>query len=465
MLAILVFLIAFALDGMNVATAQTRGVVQTRELTDFWGEPVGCRAINYKISLPKQAVVFVRPDGSSPDQRVMRLIDKLIEPISTWTAETLCSVITDGNELLAKEGIAGTITIPEQDFSVGTLRFTVTTMRIVEVLVDGDVGPYSSMVKQKLALITAMNPLNKKAMMRILNGLNALPDFSIRMMLTKASAVPGDVIATVRTNYTGRERITYIVESQGAATKAPPPNSTASAAVVKSAPSGKRIALLIGNSSYSKELGVLPNATHDIELIGKRLTELGFDVEKVENGNRQVMSDAIGRLRTRIKRSGRDTVGLFYYSEHGTQVDGSSYLVPVMESMDDLDLVVERAIDAQYVMATLDSAGNSFNIVILDACRKAPGTRGPIGNSDGIGPLFTKDGTFIAYSTAMNSAAADGTGEFSPYADALAAEMSSQNVGIEEVFKRVRKRVRAATKAHQTPWESTSFSGDFFFNP
>ena len=36
---------------------------------------------------------------------------------------------------------------------------------------------------------------------------------------------------------------------------------------------------------------------------------------------------------------------------------------------------------------------------------------------------------------------------------------------VEEVFKRVRIRVEAETRGDQTPWESASLMGDFYFVP
>src|SRR5512143_1292794 len=71
--------------------------------------------------------------------------------------------------------------------------------------------------------------------------------------------------------------------------------------------------------------------------------------------------------------------------------------------------------------------------------------------------------SIIAYSTAPGRVAEDGSGRSSPYTSALLAVISTPGLGIEQVFKQVRNRVRQATDNKQIPWESTSLMGDFYF--
>src|SRR4029078_12572161 len=50
------------------------------------------------------------------------------------------------------------------------------------------------------------------------------------------------------------------------------------------------------------------------------------------------------------------------------------------------------------------------------------------------------------------------------YTQELLKQMQTSGLGIEDVFKRVRIAVRAATQQKQTPWESSSLVGDFYFS-
>ena len=72
-------------------------------------------------------------------------------------------------------------------------------------------------------------------------------------------------------------------------------------------------------------------------------------------------------------------------------------------------------------------------------------------------------GTFLAYSTAPGAVAFDGDAGNSPFTAALASELKTPGVAIEQMFKNVRIAVLAETGGRQTPWDSSSLTGDFSF--
>jgi formylglycine-generating enzyme required for sulfatase activity len=74
-------------------------------------------------------------------------------------------------------------------------------------------------------------------------------------------------------------------------------------------------------------------------------------------------------------------------------------------------------------------------------------------------------GTFIAYSTAPGDVAADGEGRNSPYTRSLLKRLPEQEQPIEAVFKRVRQDLDRSSGGRQIPWEATSLTGDFYFQP
>ena len=50
-----------------------------------------------------------------------------------------------------------------------------------------------------------------------------------------------------------------------------------------------------------------------------------------------------------------------------------------------------------------------------------------------------------------------------PFTAALAGALAEPGLKVEDVFKRVRVAVEGATNGQQTPWESSSLRGDFYF--
>jgi hypothetical protein len=79
--------------------------------------------------------------------------------------------------------------------------------------------------------------------------------------------------------------------------------------------------------------------------------------------------------------------------------------------------------------------------------------------------MSAPSGTLVVYSTAPGDVAAVGKGANSPYSQALARAMRITGVPVEQVFKQVRISVRKDTKQAQTPWESSSLTGNFLFLP
>jgi len=226
----------------------------------------------------------------------------------------------------------------------------------------------------------------------------------------------------------------------------------------------KRIALVIGNSNYTK-LQSLPNPANDSKLMAKTLRKLDFEVVATSDADFLGMRRAIKEFGRKLRASGKDTVGLFYYAGHGVQVQGTNFLIPLgAEVSAEADLEVE-AITASDVLVQMEAAGNSFNMVILDACRNNPYKGTLRSNTRGLARLTAASGSLVAFAAAPGQVAADGDGENSPYTAALVEAMQVPGLSVEQMFKRVRISVEAATDNQQTPWEESSLRGDFYFNP
>jgi uncharacterized caspase-like protein len=227
--------------------------------------------------------------------------------------------------------------------------------------------------------------------------------------------------------------------------------------------SERRLALLIGNSSYTHG-GNLRNPLNDVRDVKAALEELGFRVMKHENCTQRAMKEAIDRFGEELR--GHD-VGLFFYAGHGVQVGGDNYLIPVDAKLQSEKVVEYDCVRADRVLAMMEGAGSKTNIVILDACRDNPfersWRRGGFGS--GLALMNAPSGALIAYATAPGRTALDGAGRNGVYTEALLDHVKTAGITIEQMFKRVRVSVEERTNRTQTPWESTSLRGDFYFLP
>ncbi len=221
---------------------------------------------------------------------------------------------------------------------------------------------------------------------------------------------------------------------------------------------GGRIALVIGNAAYKD--APLANPSNDAADIAKALQDVGFKVILKRNANTRDMRQAIREFGAELRRA---EVGLFYFAGHGLQVRGNNYLVPVGADIQSEADAEDLAIDANYALRTMEEAQVKVSIVILDACRNNPFTRGFRSVSRGLAQMSAATGSVIAFATAPGSVAADGKGRNGIYTKYLLASLAHPDTDILKVFQRTRAGVVKETGGKQTPWESTSLIGDFHF--
>ena len=224
-----------------------------------------------------------------------------------------------------------------------------------------------------------------------------------------------------------------------------------------------RVALVVGNSSYSSAPS-LPNPSKDAELMASTLERAGFAVTRLIDADRDTLRRGMLQF-GRTLREQEVEAGLFYYAGHGVQVKGENYLIPVDASLQDEDEVQLQAVNVNDFLNLMNSSRSKVNIVILDACRDNPfqGSTRSLGR--GLAPVDAPKGTYIAYATSPGQVALDGDGSNSPYTAALVKAIAEPGQPIERVFKNARSAVLAATGEKQLPWETSSITGEFYFLP
>ncbi len=229
----------------------------------------------------------------------------------------------------------------------------------------------------------------------------------------------------------------------------------------------KRYALVIGNSAYPKEIGVLKNPANDATDFAAAIKSMGFEVTLITDASYGKIRAEMMKFRDKLNLGERDkTVGLFYYAGHGLQHDNENFIVPV-----DAELAYEDDISRfcfpiqKMVLTQMENTNSRMNIVILDACRNNPfpALHRGVGEAQGLGEVRKARGAFIAYATSPGSVASDGNGRNGLYTQELIKAMNKPNRTIEQVFKDVRGSVLRQSGDKQNPWENSNITGDFYF--
>lgn len=220
-----------------------------------------------------------------------------------------------------------------------------------------------------------------------------------------------------------------------------------------------RVALVIGNSAYPG-VGALRNPVNDATDMAAKLRTLGFEVILRTDLRQKEMLRALTEFGERIQPGSE---ALFFYAGHGMQVRGRNFLIPVDADIRSEASVSSEAVDMDQLLDKLTPA--RLSLVILDACRNNPFERSVRGGGQGLAQINAPTGTLIAYATAPGKVAADGEGRNGRYTEELLAAIDIPGIKVEDVFKRVRAHVVSKSNDAQTPWESSSLTGDFYFRP
>jgi len=232
---------------------------------------------------------------------------------------------------------------------------------------------------------------------------------------------------------------------------------TASAALAE-----KRVALVIGNGSYSK-VARLPNPVNDANAMAALFRRAGFDVVEIK---RDLGVAAMRRTLRDFSDQVRDAdIAVVFFAGHGIEINGVNHLIPI-------DAVLERDIDVEDETVSLERVvqliepAKRLRLIILDACRDNPfmprikrtiATRS-IGRGLARVDILTPN-SMIAFAAKAGSVASDGTGPNSPYTNALLKHVATPGLDIRLALGRVRDDVVQQTAGKQEPFVYGSLGG------
>ena len=232
----------------------------------------------------------------------------------------------------------------------------------------------------------------------------------------------------------------------------------------------RRVALVVGNSSYKAANISLSNPRNDAQDISAVLTNLGFEVVTTIDATKRDMDFALQRF-ARLATDADSA--LFFYAGHAMQFQGRNFLMPTDAELEDEISVRYQTVGLEEVRAALDRA-NGVKIMILDACRNNPladrlqktivGASRSVSMSRGLARIDKTQGMVVAYATAADEVAQDGQGRNSPFTTALLKRLQEPGLEIEMMFRRVAYDVNAQTGGRQRPETYISLLSEYYLN-
>jgi tetratricopeptide (TPR) repeat protein len=221
----------------------------------------------------------------------------------------------------------------------------------------------------------------------------------------------------------------------------------------------RRIALVIGNSNYAAAPTL--NARMDSEVVARLLRTAAFDsVTLVGDLNRERFIDAL----TAFGREAQTADwAVIYFAGHGIEIDGLNYLISVDARFEDGRAAQFETISLERVLRAVGGA-HKLGLVMLDACRDNPfAARLRSLTTRSIGPGLAQSdpapGTLVVYAAKHGQVALDPDSGNSAFVSALAKQVVTPGLEINDLFRRVRDDVMKMTNGQQEPYTYGSLSG------
>jgi uncharacterized caspase-like protein len=218
-----------------------------------------------------------------------------------------------------------------------------------------------------------------------------------------------------------------------------------------------RIALLVANSHYPDANAPLIQPVNDARALSTALRNDGFDVDLLEDANRDELVRAVARLKDKVRS---DTVVMLYFGGFGVQSAGESFMIPVDATIWKENDVRRDGISIEWVLGEMKARGARAKLVVVDASRRNPYERRFRNYSRGLAPINAADNALILSSAPPDKVLDDASGKNSLLVTELLDNMNSPAGTAEKVFNRTRVGVSRATEGIQVPFVSSSLIED-----
>ena len=229
-----------------------------------------------------------------------------------------------------------------------------------------------------------------------------------------------------------------------------------------SAMADKRVALVIGNSSY-QTVAKLPNPAGDASAVAQMFKDAGFDLVDLQI---DVSNLDYKRALRRFADAASDAdIAIVFFAGHGIELRGINYMIPIDAKLADERDAPDEAISLDRIVEAIDGAKH-LRLVIVDACRDNPfgvtmrrqtALRTASRGLTRVEPQTTD--TLIAFAAKAGSTAEDGHGKHSPLTTALLNHLTLPGLDIRLAFGRVRDEVMKMTNNRQEPFVYGSLGG------
>ena len=221
-----------------------------------------------------------------------------------------------------------------------------------------------------------------------------------------------------------------------------------------------RVALIIGNGHYPDASAPLTQPINDARALSAQLRHDGFDVEMIEDANKDDMTRAVDRLRGKIRSN---SVVMLFFGGYGVQVGRESYMIPVDATIwKEID-VRREGVSVESVLDVMKVQGARAKLVVVDASRRNPYERRFRSFCHGLAPIAAPDNALILSSATPGKVVEDKNGEHSVLVAELLKNLPTKGLAADAIFNKTRVAISRASEGEQVPSVSSSLLEDIRF--
>ncbi|MGJ5134911.1 caspase family protein [Bradyrhizobium oligotrophicum] len=223
---------------------------------------------------------------------------------------------------------------------------------------------------------------------------------------------------------------------------------------------GARLALVIGNGHYPDANAPLVQPINDARALTGALRRDGFDVDVVEDANKDDMARAVERLKARIKP---DSVVMLFFGGYAIQAGRESYMIPVDAKIWREADVRRDGTSIERLLDTVREQGARAKLVVIDAARRNPYERRFRAYSHGLAPINAPANALILSSATPGKVLDDPKGQNSVLVTELLNQLG-KSPSAETVFNKTRNAIARSSDGEQVPTVSSSLVEDIRFS-
>jgi uncharacterized caspase-like protein len=228
-----------------------------------------------------------------------------------------------------------------------------------------------------------------------------------------------------------------------------------------SAAEQQRVALVIGNSHYPDASAPLVAALRSARAIADQLQKSGFDVDVVENLDKDALQATVQAFYEKIEPG---AVVVFFFSGYAIQAARQNFIIPLDALIWKESDVRREGLSIEAILAAFSEHGASTRVIVLDASRRNPFERRFRAYSAGLGIIETPKNTIIISAASPGKVISDADPDNSIFVDQLLKQTNTPGVPVADVFNRAREDVSRATNGQQVPWVSINLPNRIYIS-